>query len=197
MIQQKVLARINVLFEGVMLLCYLNILWLAFTIVGLGIFGFMPSTISMFHIVRKWRLGEKEFSIIKTFLKVYKQEFWKSQMLGLFYVVIGFLLVFNIQFFSEQNFMIVKYILVGLTFIYLLSFLFLFPIYVHYDMKLVTYIKSTIIMTSARLFYGIVMLIGIILIIGISLKFQALFFLLSGSLVAMWLTTGSLKWIVD
>jgi uncharacterized membrane protein YesL len=191
------LWRINVFFEWIMLLSYLNILWLVFTVLGLGVLGFMPSTVAMYHITRKWGLGERDFSIFQTFLSVYKQEFWRVQILGTIYATIGFLLIFNIHFFSDQNIVVAKYIFIGLFSVYLISLLFLFPTYVHYEMKLMDYIKSTLIMASGRIFHGILLFIGCLLIVIISIKFAGLLLFLMGSVIAMWVTWGNLNWIVE
>ncbi|MBO1911160.1 DUF624 domain-containing protein, partial [Microvirga sp. 3-52] len=48
-------------------LIYINILWILFTILGLGIFGIFPATVSMFTIVRKIIVKEEKFKIFNTF----------------------------------------------------------------------------------------------------------------------------------
>ncbi|MEC0304686.1 DUF624 domain-containing protein, partial [Terribacillus saccharophilus] len=46
------------LFEWITRFAYLNVLWILFTIAGGFIFGFFPSTIAMFTIIRDWLKGE-------------------------------------------------------------------------------------------------------------------------------------------
>ncbi|KRG11791.1 hypothetical protein ACA29_14620 [Lederbergia galactosidilytica] len=43
--------------ETVLLLLYVNALWICFTLLGLIIFGLGPSTVAMYTIFRHWAMG--------------------------------------------------------------------------------------------------------------------------------------------
>ncbi len=49
---------------------YLNLLWIAFSLLGLGLFGLFPATAAMFAVVRKWINGEKDIPVFHVFLEV-------------------------------------------------------------------------------------------------------------------------------
>lgn len=52
---------------------YLNLLWIAFSLVGLGVVGFFPATAAMFAVVRKWVHGEKDIPVFQVFGKTIKR----------------------------------------------------------------------------------------------------------------------------
>src|SRR5690625_7900357 len=54
---------------------YVNILWIIFTILGLGILGFFPSTVAMFGVFRLCVVGEKDIDIFPLFLFKFRNEF--------------------------------------------------------------------------------------------------------------------------
>lgn len=62
--------------EWLFRLMWTNLLWIGFTILGLGIFGIMPATVAMFTVVRKWQMHETEISIWSVFKETYFKE-WK------------------------------------------------------------------------------------------------------------------------
>ncbi|GAA3329844.1 hypothetical protein GCM10020331_079970 [Ectobacillus funiculus] len=63
-------------------------------------FGFMPATVALFTIVRKWLMKEIDIPIWRTFLTVYKKmNSEKSNILGLILAVGGALIYVDFQFF--------------------------------------------------------------------------------------------------
>ncbi|WP_279326382.1 YesL family protein [Bacillus litorisediminis] len=78
-------------------LVWTNLLWMAFTIMGAGVFGIMPATVAMFTVTRKWKLKEFDFSIRKLFIATYKREFVRSNIIGLIFSIIGVLLYIDLK----------------------------------------------------------------------------------------------------
>ena len=78
-------------------LIYLNILWILFFVLGLGIFGFMPATASVTSILRKWMNKEEIPSLIKEFWKQYKESFLTSNIIGIVFFVIGYILYLDVS----------------------------------------------------------------------------------------------------
>ncbi|WP_084028990.1 YesL family protein [Bacillus sp. J33] len=64
-----------------MRLVYLNLLWIAFSLLGIVLFGFFPATAAMFSVVRKWIMGETDVRVFKEFWQTYRKEFWKANRL--------------------------------------------------------------------------------------------------------------------
>lgn len=179
------------LFEWITSLAYLNILWLAFTILGVGFLGIFPSTIAMFSVTRKWVQGEGDRSIFKLFWSTYRKEFLKSQVYGYFLVLIGVWLVFDLKFFLHQQgtaFLILRVISLALLIVYLLVLFYLFPMYVHFQMKFYQYLKYAFTIGFAYPLYTLLIAIGIFVLGYFSFKFTGVIAVWSGSLLALWIS---------
>jgi hypothetical protein len=59
-------------------LVYINFLWILFSLLGLLIAGFFPSTVAMFTVVRIWVLGETDAAIFNMFWKTLNISFLKA-----------------------------------------------------------------------------------------------------------------------
>ncbi len=55
--------------EKIMYACYINFLWILFTILGLGILGFMPATVAMYAVFRKFLMGESDVKFLSCLYK--------------------------------------------------------------------------------------------------------------------------------
>lgn len=135
--------------EWVMNFAYVNILWILFTLLGLIFFGLFPATISLFVIVRKWVQGQRDFPIFKSFWNSYKKEFVKSNLLGLFLVIIGGILFTDFLFVKGQENHLVQYTfypLLVVIVIFSLALLYIFPIYVQFETKLIHILKNSVLL---------------------------------------------------
>ena len=74
----------------------LNFLWVIGTLLGLIVFGIMPSTVAMFYILRKWIQGNLEIPLITTFINIYKEEFIRSNKCGLPFFILFLFLSFDL-----------------------------------------------------------------------------------------------------
>ncbi|WP_226037412.1 YesL family protein [Aquibacillus saliphilus] len=131
-------------------MAYINFLWVLFTLLGLGVFGIMPATVSLFTILQKWVKGDKEIPIFKTFWRTFRKELFKSTILGAILVVIGYVLYFDITHLPSGG--IYTFLKVGLivfVILYLMVVLYFFPLYVHYNMKKLQYIKYSLLISVA------------------------------------------------
>jgi uncharacterized membrane protein YesL len=145
-------------------IAYVNILWICFSLVGLGIFGILPSSVSLYTISRKWLTAETDLPIFKTFFETYKKEFFKANTIGLFMAIIGFVLYFNyiyvltIQGTAQLFFGIPLFIF---TVFYLVTLLYFLPVYVHYELGLFQYIKHSFYIGMANPIVTLLMVIAI------------------------------------
>ena len=99
--------------EWISRLFLLNILWVVFTIVGLGIFGFGPATAAMFAIVRKWIITPQEdFPLFKTSGKT-----TNHVLLGLTFCLDGCLngarFYYDLRFFQNYEGILADILLLG------------------------------------------------------------------------------------
>lgn len=165
---------------------YVNVLWILFTLAGIIIIGFFPATVSMFAVVRKWILGETDLPIFKTFWKYYKIEFLKSNTIGYIILLIGFIFYVDLRmlYLSEGFIQILYYPILVITFIYLLLCLNIFPIYVHYELKVLQVIKGSLKNIVINPLSTIVMIIASIISYAIFSNFPGLIPFFSGSILA-------------
>lgn len=140
----KPMGKLYTICEWIMKLAYINLLWIMFTVSGLILLGFMPATAALFTVVRKWFMKETEVPIWKTFFSVYKSEFIKSNSFGLVFVMAGIMLYVDYYFILNLDGIIrivATSILLLISCLYLITVLFFFPVYVHYELKFFDYFK--------------------------------------------------------
>lgn len=132
---------------------YLNLLWIGFSLLGGIIFGIFPSTIALFSIARKHTRREVGFPIFKTFLKTYQKEFIQGNCLGWLFVLIGFILAIDLNFFRQMEgtfYAVMDVVTVITILIYGLILLYMFPVYVHFDLRISQYVKQAFLIAFLR-----------------------------------------------
>ncbi|MFS0658501.1 YesL family protein [Niallia alba] len=140
----KPMGKLYTICEWIMKLAYINLLWIMFTVSGLILLGFMPATAALFTVVRKWFMKETEVPIWKTFFSVYKSEFIKSNSFGLVFVMAGIMLYVDYYLILNLDGIIrivATSILLLISCLYVITVLFFFPVYVHYELKFFDYFK--------------------------------------------------------
>jgi uncharacterized membrane protein YesL len=155
--------------EWVMKLAYVNILWVLFSLGGLIFLGISPASVALFTILRKWLMNETDVPIFRTFLNTYKKEFVKSNQLGWVMALIGMFLYFDFKYLITVGGTI-QYVLsiplVIVAILYFITMLYLFPVYVHYELRLIQYIKNSFYIGIINMHITILM-IAVTLLIGI------------------------------
>lgn len=168
----------------VMRLSLTNLCWLLFTLMGLVIFGIFPATTAMFAIVNKWREKEYEFSIFKTFWKIYKSLFLKSNLVGFFLTTIGLFLFYDFKILAAYDYITFRFIevfLIGVTTFYILTVIYIFPVMIHYQADVFASIKNAFIVGILSPLTSISIILSSIVIIYISLALPSLFLFFTGS----------------
>ncbi|WP_235848515.1 YesL family protein [Litchfieldia alkalitelluris] len=163
---------------------YVNLLWVTFTLVGLVILGFYPATAAMFAVLRKWIMGDTDVPVFKTFWQSYKQEFVKSNLLGLILTVIGVILIFDLKFFQASENLILSSLFIPLllvTFLFLLVLLYIFPVFVHFDIKLLQVLKNSFLIMVMNPLITIFMLVSLGALYYILIYVPGLIMFFSGS----------------
>lgn len=186
-------GRIYGICEWITKLAYVNILWWLFTLAGAIVFGVAPATVALFTVVRKWLLfNDNDVPIFKTFLSTYKKEFLRANKIGLYigggaYILyIDFLYLVNIGETFQLAFSV--FLCVILVF-YAITLLYLFPIYVHYELRFLQYIKYSFFIGMANPLMTLTMFFSIILLTVLFMYIPGLipFFSISSlSVVLMW-----------
>ncbi|MCK1992147.1 DUF624 domain-containing protein [Peribacillus muralis] len=178
--------------EALMLLTLLNFLWVLFTLGGLIIFGIAPATIALFGVIRKWLKGDLTSGIFRTFFQFYCSEFMKGNKLGLIAAIIGiglyvdFLLLRNLPTY-------IQYGLSSLLIIVLIIAVYLFPVYVHYELKSYQYIKLALIFGFSYPIYTLSMIFGTIVLGMMLYLFPVLWPFFSINIISLFLTWQFLR----
>lgn len=173
---------------------YLNLLWIAFSLLGLGIFGLFPATAAMFAVVRKWVDGEKDIAIFHVFWKSYKKEFIRINILGYTLALAGYLMTIEFQILRTQEhiaYTLASFAVIGLFLVLSVIVLYIFPIFAHFQLRSLDYIKWALLIGMGHPLLT-VFLLGIV-IAFIYLTFTtvpALLFFFGGSVIAYILMWG-------
>lgn len=152
--------------EWVMWLLYLNLLWLLFTLLGFGVFGLFPATVSMFAVIRQL-LQQKDLAIFKTFFQTYKQEFFKANGVGLVLFIITYLLYMDLLFLDHIPSSLFAFFQIGLliaTIIFIIVLLYIFPVYVHFDLTFLQTFKHALIIGIFSPLANLLTIIGFIVL---------------------------------
>lgn len=155
---------------------------------GLGIFGFMPATVALFSVVRQWIKGEKDLRLFKMFYQYYKEEFIRSNILWLIFLVFFYVIYVNYVFiphyYSEEIHLFLYIILFSVAFIIVMTFLNLFSVMAHFEFKTIRYIKVAAGMVFLRPFNTLVQLLWLTVYYIISFKWPTIFIVLGASVFA-------------
>ncbi|MGN8646168.1 YesL family protein [Gracilibacillus sp. HCP3S3_G5_1] len=130
----------------IMKLAYLNLLWMSFTIIGLGLFGIFPATIAVLCTVRKWNIG-KENSIWTDFICSFKREFLKSNLYGWCGLFITAFIVIGLHHLIVSFQHYVYYLIIACVFILLIISIYLPFLYIHYQLSFISYMKTGFVLT--------------------------------------------------
>lgn len=190
------LGGVHNVLEWISRLALLNILWIFFSIVGLGIFGFFPATAAMFSVVRRWSLREMDFSIFLTFWKAYKKEFIKSNILGMILKLIGIVLIIDVYYLKQassfiQQLLSVPFLILSILFVCML--LYVFPMYVHYEMKVLQVLKNSFFVMIMNPLSTLMMLVcgaGLMILLSFA---PPLLLICSGNLLALLITRPAMN----
>ncbi|MGO4936027.1 YesL family protein [Fundicoccus sp. Sow4_H7] len=90
------LSSLNDLLVGFWKIIYLNILWILFTILGLGIFGIGPATYAISKYLSRWLIYKEEPAVFKSFFTYYKENFLQSMLTSWIIIFIFYVLIVNI-----------------------------------------------------------------------------------------------------
>ncbi|MCA0119942.1 YesL family protein [Bacillus sp. RSS_NA_20] len=155
------MSRMLRMCEWVMRLAYTNVLWLLFTLLGLGIFGFMPATTALFSVMRKWIQGHEQVNVFQTFWKVYREEFVRSNVIGVVLVTIGTIIYVDLAYIYPTSWFlhVLRFAIYIFGFLFIVSLFYIFPLLAHYDWKKRLYLKFSLLLGISYLQYTLSMLV--------------------------------------
>ncbi len=173
-------------------LVLLNILWILFSFLGLFIVGFFPATAALFAVLKQMIMEDEDIAVFKLFFKKFKSEFVMSNLIGYITLIFGVVLYVDIRVLQQLDSGFLQLALASATvvisIVYLLTLLYIFPIFVHFDMKLWQYPKHALILAIAKPFHTIFLLVLLALVVMLYMIIPALIFVFGMSLVAYVMT---------
>lgn len=180
--------------EWITRFAYLNLLWLSFTVVGGVLFGFFPATIAMFAVTRQWLKGNTDKPILQSFWQYYRKDFLKSNLLGLFIVIIAIIIIADILYIKANNneFLTWTYIpLFAFMLLFTMLLFYIFPTFVHYELKVGQVIKNATLIMLINPINTLLIFLCLVPLFFIMKTFPALLFIFGGSsyaFITMWIS---------
>ena len=179
---------VNLAGEWAIKLAYANILWIFFTLLGLGLFGIMPATTGLFTLLRKGIMGEDHEPALRIFWKTYRREFIPSNLIGLLFFAVGFILKMDMGFLRMQSnsvYQILFIIVMCVSILYFVTLLNFFPVYVHFKVSFLQQLKYAFLIGMTQISSTIMMGVGAVFIFCLYWYISGLIPLFCMSLFAM------------
>lgn len=165
------LMEINYRFgQWLLKLLQIQYYWLDYTLKGLIIGGLFPATATVFYLFHLWFENTQghDFRISDVFQEQFKRTFKGSNVLGYLMTFTLIVLWSNLQI--SKHFIqspLLHYLLVLLLLLTLGTLLYLFPVYVRYELPCFYYVRQAILLLLLNLLPTLAMLIGFFLVIGV------------------------------
>lgn len=174
-------------FDFLYRLAYLNILWIGFTLLGGVVFGFFPSSVALLSVLRQL-IQKKEPNIFSTFWGYYKKEFINSNKIGMIIGIVGFLIVFNLNFLQQNPinqapWLVYPMIIIG--YMYLLFICYLLASYITYEQTLRNHIKNSILIMFYNPLPSLFMIFGFAAVYYALIWIPSIGFFYSASLLGL------------
>ncbi|SFB00562.1 Uncharacterized membrane protein YesL [Lentibacillus halodurans] len=185
--------------EWITRFAYVQLLWICFTFFGFVILGFFPSTAAMFAVVRDWIRGKTDIRIFKTYWNYFKTDFFKANLFGIPIISITLLIginVYYIQIDISEHLTWTYIPLFAFMFLFTLLLFYLFPVFVHYDLKIFKVIKNTFLIMLISPIHSLLIVISLVSLFWLMKSIPALAFIFGGSIYAfitMWLSMHAFR----
>ncbi len=142
-------------------LALVNFLWILFTVIGLGIFGWAPATTAAFGVIRKILISpDSDVPLFRTFLSIYKKDFIRANALGIIILSGGILLFLSSGIINEMNnAFFIRILLIGVAFVFGVIVMFSFPVFSHYRLTIRETFRHSFLIGLANLHYFIVFVV--------------------------------------
>ncbi|MFA9457895.1 YesL family protein [Halalkalibacter sp. AB-rgal2] len=181
---QPILQKLYLLATWISRLATVNLLWLAFTLLGLGIFGIGPSTAAMSAVISRWIDGDNSFSVVRLFVNVYRKHFIKTNMIFLLLAIVGAVLLFNYSFIQSNGLpMFYSILTVTMGMIHLLISIIIIPLYINNNVSVVELFKTSTLFVIGYPVNSLIIVVATSGLVMIQLFMPGLLFFFSGSAI--------------
>src|SRR5699024_12214914 len=184
-------SKLCTIFEWITKFAYVNLFWFVFTLAGGIILGLYPATVAMFAMVRDWLRGKSDLPVLKTYWKYYKADFFKSNLLGIFINILIALMAVDIFYITLNELLTWAHIpLFPFTLVVILFLFYVFPRFVHFDLKVIPLIKNAFLIMIISPSYSFLIIVSLVSVYFIMKFIPALFFIFGGityAFITTWL----------
>lgn len=138
----------------------IQMLWILFTVLGLGFVGFFPSTLAMFSMMRDRIYKDEKLNYPKRFSEEFKANLIRGNILGYALLAISVLLIvyFRMTFNIDNRFSTIFVFLgYGLVILFGLLTLYIFPVYAHFDFGFLEILRHSVVFMVSVPFMTIAM----------------------------------------
>ncbi|SDJ25208.1 YesL family protein [Salimicrobium halophilum] len=177
--------------EWITKFAYLQLLWILGSLAGFVILGIYPATAAAFSVVRQWLNGNQSEKLLPLFISYYRQDFVKTNLLGL-WVTFLLLLIYLDIFYLQQNASLLAIPFFAFMFIISLYLLYVFPVYAHFEYSVAQIIKNSFLLPLVSPAATVSQVISTGLLVVIYVFFPALAVIFGMSLFAF-LTTWNAR----
>lgn len=202
-------GRIYIATNWLVKLVFINIIWMLFniptilTIVNLfisetkgqltfsilliltiAILFFYPATTAMFGVIRVLIMKQPNARIIRTYWKTYKENYIRSILGGLVFVLLSIVIIFYFIFFDLQSAKVIKYLVYAILLYLFMSNMHYFSSNVHSEITFIESVKNAFLLTIKNPIVSFGCSIISVLLIMISMKIPILIILGIGSSIA-------------
>lgn len=183
--------------EWITRFAYLNLLWVVFTLAGAVLLGLFPATTAMFSVCRKWMRGQTDVPVFRTFWDYYRKDFVKSNVMGLLVWLLGALIAADVFYLLALDAAHLTWISIPLFAFMLLVLLFLFylfPTFVHFDIKATQVLKNAFLIMLIHPLHSLLILLCLVPLFLIMQAFPALAFIFGAStyaFITMWISLNA------
>lgn len=161
----------------------LNVLWI---ILCLPIITIFPATTALYSVIRKWITEGTDAGVIQLFLTSFKENFKKSFIIGLLWLVAGLILYFDLSILLQIEFTGRSFVFILLAFstmLYVFISIYVFFFLVQYELSIVHTIKNALILSVSRLLHTLLFLVIIAGAVVITYYIK-IFIIIFGSMLA-------------
>lgn len=184
-------SKLYNILEWITKFAYVNLLWFVFTLAGGIILGLYPATVAMFAMVRDWLRGKSDLPVLKTYWNYYKADFFKSNLLGIFINILIALIAVDIFYITLNEQLTWTHIpLFAFTLVVILFLFYVFPSFVHFDLKVIPLIKNAFLIMIISPSYSFLIIVSLVSVYFIMKFIPALFFIFGGityAFITTWL----------
>lgn len=161
---------------------YLQLLWVLFSLIGFVVGGLFPATFTLFGVSRKLMREHTDFPLFATYLEMFRQSFFKTNLLGYGMLLFSYSLYFYYTIFSQSPGMIGTVgavVIAVMTFVFIAIALFVMPVYAHFDVGLIGVLKNAALTAISHPFHVIGMML-ILVVFWLFFSFLPIIFIFCG-----------------